>query len=88
MSRANRILYSLGEKPQHILFAQMEGLCKYYPLHLVDSEPDSLQGIFWGYVIFDFVAVFAFSWLYLHGVRNMKRWLSERKMRKSKANSS
>ncbi|OQE46403.1 hypothetical protein PENCOP_c001G07055 [Penicillium coprophilum] len=36
-------------------------------------------GILWGYIIFNFALVFAFSWLYLHGVRNMKRWLSARK---------
>ncbi|KAJ5956072.1 hypothetical protein N7501_010351 [Penicillium viridicatum] len=41
-------------------------------------------GIFWGYVIFNFALVFAFSWLYLHGVSNMKRWFSARKTRKGK----
>jgi hypothetical protein len=66
----------------------MEGLCKFYCLYLMDSESDSFQGIFWGYIIFDFALVFAFSWLYLHGARNLKRWLSERKTRKSKVNKS
>ncbi|KAJ5773236.1 CDR ABC transporter [Penicillium paradoxum] len=41
-------------------------------------------GIFWGYIIFDFALVFALSWLYLHGARNLKRWLSARKTRQSK----
>ncbi|KAJ5928919.1 CDR ABC transporter [Penicillium verhagenii] len=39
-------------------------------------------GIFWAYVIFNFMVVFLFSWLYLHGVRDMKRWFSARKTRK------
>ncbi|KAJ5548200.1 CDR ABC transporter [Penicillium frequentans] len=39
-------------------------------------------GIFWAYVIFNFLLVFLFSWLYLHGVRDMKRWFSARKTRK------
>ncbi|KAL3478070.1 ABC-2 type transporter-domain-containing protein [Aspergillus californicus] len=41
-------------------------------------------GIFWAFVMFNFIAVFFFSWLYLHGVRDMKRWLSARKMKKVK----
>ncbi|KAF7594206.1 hypothetical protein BBP40_009910 [Aspergillus hancockii] len=36
-------------------------------------------GIFWAYVIFNFAAVYAFSWLYLHGVRDIKKWLSRRR---------
>ncbi|OQE05791.1 hypothetical protein PENVUL_c022G01623 [Penicillium vulpinum] len=44
-------------------------------------------GILWAFIIFNFALVFAFSWLYLHGVRNMKRWLSERKTRKGKDHS-
>ncbi|KAJ5717802.1 hypothetical protein N7488_003448 [Penicillium malachiteum] len=39
-------------------------------------------GIFWAYVVFNFMAVFAFSWLYLHGVRDVKRWFSTRKTKK------
>ncbi|PWY91900.1 ABC transporter [Aspergillus sclerotioniger CBS 115572] len=39
-------------------------------------------GIFWAYVIFNFMAVFFFSWLYLHGIRNMKRGLGARKSKK------
>ncbi|KAJ5612583.1 CDR ABC transporter [Penicillium lagena] len=39
-------------------------------------------GIFWGYVIFNFALVFALSWLYLHGVRDMKRRISARQTRK------
>ncbi|KAJ5843840.1 Brefeldin A resistance protein [Penicillium chrysogenum] len=41
-------------------------------------------GILWAYIIFNFALVFAFSWLYLHGVSNLKRWFSARKARKSK----
>ncbi|RAL01405.1 putative ABC transporter [Aspergillus ibericus CBS 121593] len=40
-------------------------------------------GIFWAYVIFNFMAVFFFSWLYLHGIKNMKRGLSARKSEKA-----
>lgn len=40
------------------------------------------QGIFWAYIIFNFALVFIFSWLYLHGVRDFKRRLSEHKTRK------
>ncbi|OQE26479.1 hypothetical protein PENSTE_c005G02927 [Penicillium steckii] len=36
-------------------------------------------GIFWAFVIFNFMLVFIFSWLYLHGIRDLKRWLSKRK---------
>jgi hypothetical protein len=42
------------------------------------------QGIFWAFVIFNFMLVFIFSWLYLHGVRDTKRWLSERKTKRVK----
>ncbi|KAJ6151902.1 hypothetical protein N7497_006221 [Penicillium chrysogenum] len=41
-------------------------------------------GILWVYIIFNFALVFAFSWLYLHGVSNLKRWFSARKARKGK----
>ncbi|KAJ5093924.1 CDR ABC transporter [Penicillium angulare] len=36
-------------------------------------------GVFCAYVVFNFSLVFAFSWLYLHGVRDVKRWFSVRK---------
>ncbi|KAJ5825703.1 CDR ABC transporter [Penicillium riverlandense] len=39
-------------------------------------------GIFWGYVIFNFTLVFILSWLYLHGVRDLKRWFSARQTKK------
>ncbi|KAJ6127139.1 CDR ABC transporter [Penicillium sp. IBT 18751x] len=42
-------------------------------------------GIFWAFVIFNFLMVFFFSWLYLHGVRNFKRWLSERRTKSGKS---
>lgn len=38
-------------------------------------------GIFWAFAILNFAVVFLFSWLYLHGVRDFKRWLNERKAR-------
>ncbi|KAJ5899540.1 CDR ABC transporter [Penicillium taxi] len=41
-------------------------------------------GIFWAFVIFNFMLVFAFSWLYLHGIGDFKRRLSARKTRKGK----
>ncbi|KAL5339404.1 ABC-2 type transporter-domain-containing protein [Aspergillus crustosus] len=40
-------------------------------------------GIFWAFVMFNFAAVFFCSWLYLHGINNMKRWLSMRKTKKA-----
>ncbi|THC99137.1 hypothetical protein EYZ11_001388 [Aspergillus tanneri] len=39
-------------------------------------------GIFWAYVVFNFAAVYFCSWLYLHGVGNMKRWVSAKRARK------
>ncbi|KAL4735804.1 ABC-2 type transporter-domain-containing protein [Aspergillus similis] len=39
-------------------------------------------GIFWAFVMFNFAAVFVLSWLYLHGVNDMKKWLSMRKAKK------
>ncbi|KAL2012125.1 hypothetical protein VTN00DRAFT_4843 [Thermoascus crustaceus] len=42
-------------------------------------------GIFWGYVIFNFAAVFVLSWIYLRGVRDAKRWFSARRTRKGGA---
>ncbi|KAJ5479041.1 hypothetical protein N7530_004550 [Penicillium desertorum] len=41
-------------------------------------------GILWAYIIFNFTLVFVFSWLYLHGVSNLKRWFSARKARNGK----
>ncbi|CEO60742.1 Putative ABC transporter [Penicillium brasilianum] len=41
-------------------------------------------GIFWAFVIFNFAMVFFFSWLYLHGARDLKRWNSKRKTKKVK----
>lgn len=51
-----------------------------------ESNADKVKpkGIFWAFVIFNFALVFIFSWLYLHGVRNLKRWLSKRKTQKGK----
>jgi ATP-binding cassette subfamily G (WHITE) protein 2 (SNQ2) len=40
-------------------------------------------GIFFGYVIFNFIVVFIISWLYLHGIQDLKKWLSARKTRKT-----
>ncbi|KAJ5387752.1 hypothetical protein N7509_010293 [Penicillium cosmopolitanum] len=44
--------------------------------------------IFSAFVIFNFMLVFLFSWLYLHGVRDLKRWLSKRKTEKGAGSSS
>ncbi|KAJ5513427.1 CDR ABC transporter [Penicillium fimorum] len=56
-------------------------------IHIFYSHKWRDYGIFWGYIIFNFALVFAFSWLYLHGVRSMKRWFSARKTRQSKTRS-
>ncbi|KAE8350031.1 ABC-2 type transporter-domain-containing protein [Aspergillus coremiiformis] len=40
-------------------------------------------GIFWAYVLFNFAAVYVFSWLYLHGTRDFKRWFSTRKAKRT-----
>ncbi|KAL2810856.1 ABC-2 type transporter-domain-containing protein [Aspergillus granulosus] len=40
-------------------------------------------GIFWAFIMFNFAAVFFFSWLYLHGINDMKRWFSARKAKKA-----
>ncbi|KAJ5550143.1 CDR ABC transporter [Penicillium sp. DV-2018c] len=50
-------------------------------LNIFYSHKWRAYGIFWGYIIFNFAMVFVLSWLYLHGVGNMKRWLSKRKAR-------
>lgn len=41
------------------------------------------QGVSWAFVIFNFIAVFALSWLYLHGAKDLKRWFSSRKTGKA-----
>jgi hypothetical protein len=33
--------------------------------------------------MFNFAATFFFSWLYLHGINDMKRWFSARKTKKA-----
>lgn len=48
---------------------------------------ETQKGIFSAFVIFNFMLVFLFSWLYLHGVRNIKRWLSKRKTEKGAGSS-
>ncbi|TQB75712.1 hypothetical protein MPDQ_002012 [Monascus purpureus] len=40
-------------------------------------------GIFWGYVVFNFI-VFLFSWGYLHGVQKLTKRISKWKTRKSR----
>lgn len=63
----------------------MARLCELlYELWRSICRTDQSQGIFWGFVIFNFLAVFVFSWLYLHGVRDLKRWFSARKTQKSR----
>ncbi|OKL61154.1 hypothetical protein UA08_03474 [Talaromyces atroroseus] len=42
-------------------------------------------GIFWGYIVFNFSVIFFLSWLYLHGVQEIKKALSVRKA-KAKGN--
>ncbi|KAG0158229.1 hypothetical protein PDIDSM_5742 [Penicillium digitatum] len=69
------------------------GMCSFCQYSTGDQYAKSLNvfyshkwrdyGIFWGYIIFNFALVFVFSWLYLHGVSNFKRWFSARKTRKS-----
>ncbi|KAJ9315157.1 hypothetical protein DTO271D3_4610 [Paecilomyces variotii] len=74
-----------------------DGLCNYCQYSTGDRFATSFNvyyshkwrdyGIFFGYVIFNFIAVFVISWLYLHGVRNAKRWFSARKTKKGNKNS-
>ncbi|OJJ45430.1 hypothetical protein ASPZODRAFT_69926 [Penicilliopsis zonata CBS 506.65] len=69
-----------------------DGLCSYCLYSSGDKFATSFNvyyshkwrdyGIFFGYVIFNFAAVFFFSWLYLHGIRNLKQRLSARKTKK------
>ncbi|KAJ0419394.1 ABC-2 type transporter-domain-containing protein [Aspergillus carlsbadensis] len=40
-------------------------------------------GIVWAFIMFNFAATFLFSWLYLHGVNDMKRRFSARKTKKA-----
>ncbi|KAJ9214059.1 hypothetical protein DTO166G4_4325 [Paecilomyces variotii] len=73
-----------------------DGLCNYCQYSTGDRFATSFNvyyshkwrdyGIFFGYVIFNFIAVFVISWLYLHGVRNAKRWFSARKTKKGNKN--
>ncbi|KAL1845778.1 ATP-binding cassette transporter snq2 [Paecilomyces lecythidis] len=69
-----------------------DGLCNYCQYSTGDRFATSFNvyyshkwrnyGIFFGYVIFNFLAVFVISWLYLHGVRNVKHWFSARRTHK------
>ncbi|PWY78260.1 hypothetical protein BO70DRAFT_397509 [Aspergillus heteromorphus CBS 117.55] len=71
------------------------GLCAFCPYSTGDVWAASFNvfyshkwrnyGIFWAFVIFNFMAVFFFSWLYLHGVRDIKKWVSARKSKKAAA---
>lgn len=64
----------------------MERLCELTDVALLERISDmASQGIFWAFAIFNFLAVFAFSWVYLHGARDFRRWLSKRKTRKEKS---
>ncbi|KAE8392144.1 ABC-2 type transporter-domain-containing protein [Aspergillus alliaceus] len=69
------------------------GLCSFCPYSSGDAfANDSFNvyyslkwrdyGIFSAYVIFNFAAVYAFSWLYLHGVSDIKKWFSIRRAKK------
>ncbi|PYI14241.1 ABC transporter [Aspergillus violaceofuscus CBS 115571] len=42
-------------------------------------------GIFWAFVVFNFMAVFFFSWLYLQGIGDIRKWFSKRKAKNAKA---
>ncbi|KAJ6160946.1 ABC multidrug transporter atrF [Penicillium chermesinum] len=73
------------------------GLCAYCQYATGDEFAKSFNvsynhkwrdyGIFWAFVAFNFLAVFVFSWLYLHGVRDLKRWFSARKTQQSSGGS-
>ncbi|RHZ56971.1 hypothetical protein CDV55_104831 [Aspergillus turcosus] len=68
------------------------GLCAYCQYSIGDAFAASFNifyshkwrdyGIFWAFTMFNFMAVYFFSWLYLHGVGDLKRWISARKARK------
>ncbi|GIK06980.1 hypothetical protein Aspvir_002633 [Aspergillus viridinutans] len=68
------------------------GLCSYCPYSVGDAFAAGFNvfyshkwrnyGIFWAFTMFNFVAVYFFSWLYLHGVGDLKRWISARKAKK------
>ncbi|KAF7719647.1 ABC-2 type transporter / CDR ABC transporter family protein [Penicillium ucsense] len=49
-------------------------------------------GIFWAFVLFNFAMVFFFSWIYLHGVQDVKKrvgkWKSGKAMKKEKQDES
>ncbi|RHZ45989.1 putative ABC transporter [Aspergillus thermomutatus] len=69
------------------------GLCSYCPYSIGDAFAAGFNvfyshkwrdyGIFWAFTMFNFVAVYFFSWLYLHGVGDLKRLISARKTKKS-----
>ncbi|EAW06570.1 putative ABC transporter [Aspergillus clavatus NRRL 1] len=69
------------------------GLCSYCQYSVGDAFAASFNvfysnkwrayGIFWAFVGFNFIAVYFFSWLYLHGVGDLKRMISARKTKKS-----
>ncbi|KAB8206733.1 ABC-2 type transporter-domain-containing protein [Aspergillus parasiticus] len=69
------------------------GLCSYCPysdgdtfaaesFNVYYSHKWRAYGIFWAFVMFNFAAVYAFSWLYLHGIRDIKKWFSTRKAKR------
>lgn len=41
----------------------------------------NMQGIFWAFIIFNFIVIFSLSWLYLNGVQKIKKGLSLRKVK-------
>ncbi|KAL3456754.1 ABC-2 type transporter-domain-containing protein [Aspergillus heterothallicus] len=69
------------------------GMCAYCPYSDGDEFASSFNvyysnkwrdyGIFWAFIMFNFAAVFFCSWLYLHGINDMKRWFSARKTKKA-----
>ncbi|KAL2871009.1 putative ABC transporter [Aspergillus lucknowensis] len=67
----------LSQAPGYVRDAG-NGMCAYCSFRDGDQF-----GIFWAYIIFNFAAVFFFSWLYLHGINDMKRWFSARRTRKA-----
>jgi hypothetical protein len=75
-----------GSDIERLLLAQMARLRKpSLPIAIVEANDrltKSLQGIFWAFTMFNFIAVYFFSWLYLHGAGDLKRWISARKARK------
>ncbi|CAG7950854.1 unnamed protein product [Penicillium nalgiovense] len=70
---------SFAEKAGGYVRDAGNGMCSF-----CQYSTGSQYGILWAYIIFNFALVFAFSWLYLHGVSNLKRWFSARKASKGK----